>query len=98
MNATGFPSPAQGYEKEPLDFNRLLLPHPASTFMMRYGGDNLAPYHICSGDTLIVDCSVIPCSGQLAVIESDGSFICKLLDAPEPCPVFGIVTGVVRVL
>jgi hypothetical protein len=39
INTTDFTSPAQGYEKETLDFNRILIKQPASTLTLRYSGN-----------------------------------------------------------
>jgi hypothetical protein len=33
--ACGFPSPAEDYVDRPLDFNELLIEHPAATFVIR---------------------------------------------------------------
>jgi DNA polymerase V len=33
--ACGFPSPAEDYVYRPLDFNKLLIEHPAATFAIR---------------------------------------------------------------
>jgi hypothetical protein len=35
--ATGFASPAQGYEKEGIDLNRLLIRNPSATIYVRLG-------------------------------------------------------------
>ena len=39
--AAGFPSPADDYLEEPLDFNELLITHPAATFAVRVAGDSM---------------------------------------------------------
>lgn len=84
MNTTGFPSPAQGYEKETFDFNSILLRHPAATFCMRYTSSGMSAEGILPGDILIVDCAVQPQAGHLAVIETmQGDFRCVMLLAPE---------------
>jgi DNA polymerase V len=95
INTTGFPSPAQGYEKETLDFNRILISHPAATFTMRYAGKALPDCGLFSGDLIIVDSAVCPQKGMLAVVEEDGEFRCRRLDESAGL-VFGIVTGIIR--
>lgn len=76
MNTTGFPSPAQGYEEKPINFNELLLRNPASTFVMRYEGKEGNVDSIFPGDFLTVDCAAVPKSGNLAIIRHEGVFIC----------------------
>ena len=76
MNTTGFPSPAQGYEEKPINFNELLLRNPASTFVMRYEGKEGSVESIFPGDFLTVDCASLPKNGNIAVIRHEGSFIC----------------------
>lgn len=76
MNTTGFPSPAQGYEEKPIDLNFLLIKNPASTFIMKYEGDEGGCESIVRGDYLVVDCSIVPSEGCLAVVNHDSRFIC----------------------
>ena len=40
LAACGFPSPAEDYVDRPLDFNELLIEHPAATFAIRIEGDS----------------------------------------------------------
>ncbi|MCK9170664.1 MAG: hypothetical protein M0P01_09640 [Treponema sp.] len=94
-NTTGFPSPAQGYEKETFDFNKILISHPAATFTMRYDGRLLPDCGLFPGDIIIVDSAVQPKKGMLAVVEEDGEFRCKRLDESVGV-VFGIVTAIIR--
>ena len=58
--ATGFPSPAADYEEDAIDLNRLLMPRPASTFLMRVSGDAMGAAGIHHGDLLIIDRSLGP--------------------------------------
>ncbi|MCI1208340.1 MAG: hypothetical protein LKF96_02715 [Treponema sp.] len=90
MQMTGFPSPAQGYEQNTFDFNSLLITHPAATFAMRYEGEALESEHIVRGDMLIVDCSLHPLPGKIAVVVDESDFRCVRLlkdesDAKEFC-------------
>ena len=101
-NTTGFPSPAQGYEEETFDYNKLLIKHPASTFAMRYSGSSFDNDSIKTGDILIVDSSLYPRTEKVAIVETDGEF--KLLkisrdeDFSSIEKFWGIVTSVVRLL
>ncbi len=76
--AAGFPSPAQGYEDEPLDLNELLVRHPAATFFYRVRGHHLKADGIRDGSVLVVDRSVTPVPGRLVVADRDGErVVCR---------------------
>ena len=77
--ATGFASPAQGYEGRTVDFNRLLVKNPPSTFIMRQETDEMAAYGIFTGSLLIVDRSVKPHSGSIVVLSYEGAFLCRCI-------------------
>ena len=47
--AAGFPSPAEDYVDRPLDFNELLIEHPAATFAIRIEGDSMTGAGIFPG-------------------------------------------------
>lgn len=91
MNETGFPSPAQGYEKLPPDLTALLIKHPASTYLMSYKGKTIPEKGIHKGDILVVDSSLLPVKDTTAVIESGGRFLCVTLE--EELPVFHKLPG-----
>ena len=46
----GFPSPADEYLIESLDFNRDLIKHPEATFYGQVEGDSMIEAGICDGD------------------------------------------------
>ena len=75
----GFPSPAQDYISESIDLNKELIQHPASTFYARVTGDSMSGEGICEGDILVIDRSVEPEHGDLAVCCLDGEFTLKRL-------------------
>lgn len=68
----GYPSPAQGYEDEPLDLNSLLIKRPAATFFMTVRGDHLRREGIRDGSIVVVDRSLTPRACDLAVFDHDG--------------------------
>lgn len=76
----GFPSPAQDYITETIDLNRELIEHPASTFYAKVVGDSMSEEGITEGDILVVDRSIEPEHGDLAVCCLDGEFTLKRLD------------------
>ena len=76
----GFPSPAQDYISESIDLNKELIKHPASTFYARVAGDSMSDEGITEGDILVIDKSVEPEHGDLAVCCLDGEFTLKRLN------------------
>ncbi|MCM1521901.1 MAG: translesion error-prone DNA polymerase V autoproteolytic subunit [Muribaculaceae bacterium] len=75
----GFPSPAQDYISETIDLNKELIEHPASTFYARVTGDSMSGEGITEGDILVVDKSIEPEHGDLAVCCVNGEFTLKRL-------------------
>lgn len=73
----GFPSPAQDYVGETIDLNRDLIRHPASTFYGRVVGDSMSGEGITEDDILVIDKSIEPEDGDLAVCCLDGDFTLK---------------------
>lgn len=70
----GFPSPAQDYISATIDLNKELIQHPASTFYARVEGDSMSGEGITEGDILVIDKSIEPEEGDLAVCCLDGEF------------------------
>lgn len=75
----GFPSPADDMPFPTLDLNRRLVRNPASTFYMTVSGDSMSGDVADDGDLLVVDRSIEPTSGCLAVCAVDGEFTLKRL-------------------
>lgn len=73
----GFPSPADDFTEGPLDLNRLVIKHPEATFFARVEGDSMKDEGIAEGDILVVDKSLEPYDGCLAVAFIDGEFTLK---------------------
>jgi DNA polymerase V len=75
--ATGFPSPAQGYEAKSLDFNQILVGNPPATYIMEAATSNMAAWGIFPGSLLVVDRSRKPGPGSVVVAAYDGAFFCR---------------------
>lgn len=73
----GFPSPADDFLEGSLDLNSLVIRHPEATFFARVEGDSMKDEGIVEGDILVVDKSVEPYDGCLAVAYIDGEFTLK---------------------
>ena len=67
----GFPSPAEDYLNESLDFNRDLIRHPEATFYGRVEGDSMIRAGICDGDIAVIDRSIEPEQGDVVVAYID---------------------------
>jgi DNA polymerase V len=75
--AAGFPSPAEDYIDRPLDFNELLIEHPAATFAIRIAGDSMTGAGIFPGDIAVVDRARAPVNGSIILALLDGAFTVK---------------------
>jgi DNA polymerase V len=75
--AAGFPSPAEDFGGMSLDLYRELIKNPASTFYARVSGLSMIDEGINDGDLLVIDKSIAPYDGCLAVCYIDGEFTLK---------------------
>jgi DNA polymerase V len=75
--ACGFPSPAEDYVDRPLDFNELLIEHPAATFAIRIEGESMTGAGIFPGDIAVVDRAREPVNGSVILALVDGAFTVK---------------------
>lgn len=73
----GFPSPAQDYISESIDLNREIVKHPAATFYGRVSGESMIDDGIDPDDIIVIDRSIEPRDGDLAVCCVDGEFTLK---------------------
>lgn len=76
----GFPSPAEDYRHDSIDFNRDLIKHPEATFYGRVDGDSMVDAGINDGDIAIIDRSVEPSDGDVIVAFVNNEFTIKYLD------------------
>ena len=76
----GFPSPAEDYLHESLDFNRDLIRHPEATFYGKVEGDSMVDVGINHADIAVIDRSVEPQHGDVVVGYVNGEFTIKYLD------------------
>ena len=75
----GFPSPATDYMTQAIDLNKELVKHPAATFYGRVVGDSMIDTGVEEGDILVIDKSLEPQDGDMAVCFIDGEFTLKHL-------------------
>ena len=75
----GFPSPANDYMTQAIDLNKELVKHPAATFYGRVVGDSMIDAGVDEGDVLVIDRSLDPRDGDMAVCFINGEFTLKYL-------------------
>ncbi len=73
----GFPSPAADFIDLSIDLNRHLIKHPTATFYARVKGESMKDAGINDGDLLIIDRSLEPVDGKIAICFVDGEFTLK---------------------
>jgi len=76
----GFPSPADDYRHETLDFNRDYIRHPEASFYGHVDGDSMKDAGIFDGDRVIIDRAVEAHTGSIIVAWWNGEFTMKYLD------------------
>jgi DNA polymerase V len=78
--SAGFPSPALDFEDLKIDLNKHLIKHPSATFYGRVKGESMKDAGINNGDLLIIDKSLEPIHGKIAVCYIDGEFTLKRIN------------------
>jgi len=94
QRTTGFASPAQGYEEQGIDLNRLLIHTPPATYFCRLETDSMEALGLPQGSLLIVDRSINPIPNSFVMIRHEGEFLCRQLRKQKGKTVFtnGITT------
>ena len=72
-----FPSPADDYIESKLDLNEHLIHRRAATFFVRASGDSMQGVGIYSSDLLVVDRSLEPKDGDIAIAVVNGELTVK---------------------
>ena len=77
----GFPVPVDAaYQQQPIDLNKELIAHPASTYLVRVVGDSMIEEGIESGDLIVVDRSLIPTAKNVSMVAIDGEWALKRIE------------------
>lgn len=76
----GFPSPAEDYLHDTLDFNRDLIRNPEATFYGQVKGDSMIDAGICEGDIAVIDRSLEARDSDVVVCYVNEEFTIKYLD------------------
>lgn len=83
--AAGFPSPAEDFLDVSIDLNKELIKNPSSTFYGRVKGNSMRDAGVENGDLLIIDKSLRPANGKIAVCFLDGEFTIKKIKIENEC-------------
>ncbi|HEX9981360.1 MAG TPA: translesion error-prone DNA polymerase V autoproteolytic subunit [Flavobacterium sp.] len=75
----GFPSPALDFMEGGIDLNKALSENPLATFYIRVDGNSMVNAGIDDKDVLVVDRSLNPKDGSIAICVIDGGFTVKRL-------------------
>lgn len=75
--SAGFPSPALDFIDLTIDLNKHLIKHPSATYYGRVKGESMKDAGINDGDLLVIDKSIEPVDGKIAVCYIDGEFTLK---------------------
>ena len=81
----GFPSPAEDFGDLSIDLNRELIKNPSATFYARVKGSSMVDAGIHDGDLIIIDKSLEPADGKIAVCFIDGEFTVKRIKIDRDC-------------
>lgn len=77
--SAGFPSPAEDFLENELDFNATFIKHPSATFYAKVKGNSMKDAGISNGDIMVIDKSLEPNNGDIAVCYLDGEFTVKTI-------------------
>jgi len=77
IKMTGFASPAQGYEEQSIDLNKLLIKNPPATFFLRLASKDMETLKLPQGSLLILDRSIVPVPNSFVLLIHEGEFLCR---------------------
>ncbi len=75
--SAGFPSPADDFIELTINLNKELIKNKDTTFFARVKGHSMKNAGIFDGDLLIIDKSLEPQDGKIAICQIDGEFTVK---------------------
>lgn len=93
----GFPNAAADRQGSALDFNRLLVEHPSSTYCFRVEGSAHESRGIFDGDIAVIDRALQARSSDLILLWQDEGFVLAFFDKATPSGhIWGVVTSVIH--
>ena len=83
--SAGFPSPADDFKEVRISLDRAVVKNKAATVYARVAGQSMVGAGLDDGDLLVIDRSLEPQDGKIAVCFVDGEFTVKRLKVAEDC-------------
>ena len=81
--SAGFPSPADDFKEIRISLDKELVKNKESTFYARVSGDSMIEAGLDDGDLIVIDRSLDPENGKIAVCFIDGEFTVKRINKKE---------------
>ena len=81
--SAGFPSPADDFKEVRISLDRAVVKNKAATFYARVAGQSMVGAGLDDGDLLVIDRSLEPQDGKIAVCFVDGECTVKRLKVAE---------------
>ena len=75
--SAGFPSPADDFKEIRISLDKELVKNKEATFYARVCGDSMIDAGLEDGDLLVIDRSIEPVNGKIAICLIDGDFTVK---------------------
>ena len=75
--SAGFPSPADDFKEVRISLDKELVKNKEATFYARVSGDSMIDAGLDDGDLLVIDRSLSPENGKIAICFIDGDFTVK---------------------
>ncbi len=83
--SAGFPSPADDFKNERINLSEELINDPNTTYYARVNGESMIGAGLDDNDLLVIDKSIPPKDGKIAVCCVDGEFTVKRLKITDEC-------------
>lgn len=79
----GFPSPAADFDGTRVSIDQIVVKNSVATFYAKANGNSMIGAGIDDGDILVIDKSIEPQDGKIAVCFIDGEFTVKRIKVQE---------------
>ncbi|WP_082106776.1 LexA family protein [Kordia zhangzhouensis] len=83
--SAGFPSPADDFRNKRISLDEELVKDKQSTYYARVNGESMIGAGLDHDDLLVIDKSISPKDGKIAVCYVDGEFTVKRLKITNDC-------------
>jgi len=83
--AAGFPSPAEDFSELKISLDQTLVKNREATFYARVSGQSMQDAGLDDGDILVIDRSLEPRDGKIAICYLDNAFTVKRIKLEKDC-------------